>query len=172
MARGLIHVYTGDGKGKTTASIGLTVRATGAGKKVCFAQFMKGMDTSEIKPLQSLGVKILRTGTITKFVPYMTPEEREQSSGEQIAGFDAATAMADELDMLVLDEIISAVTTGMVPEERVVSFLRTKPATLEVVLTGRDVPETIKELADYLSDIRMVKHPYEQGIPARRGIEM
>ena len=171
-AKGLIHVYTGDGKGKTTASVGLAVRASGAGKKVAFAQFMKGMPTSEIKQLEALGITVIRAGTLTKFVPYMTDEERAQSAGEQAAGFETAVAMAAKLDLLVLDEMISAVTTGMIPEARLLDFLRNKPAGLEVVLTGRDVPESIAALADYLSDIRAVKHPYEQGIPARKGIEM
>ena len=170
--KGLIHVYTGDGKGKTTAAIGLAVRARGAGKRVAFAQFMKGTESSEIASLRSLGVQVIRTGTITKFVPYMTDEEKKQSAREQTSDFEAATALAKDLDILVLDEIISAVTTGMVSEETVITFLKNKPAGLEVALTGRDVPESISELADYLSDIRAVKHPYEQGVPARLGIEM
>lgn len=170
--KGLIHIYTGDGKGKTTASVGLAVRASGAGKKVAFAQFMKGRPTSEIKQLEKLGITIIKAGTITKFVPYMTAEERAQSAGEQMAGFEAAINMAADLDVLVLDEMISAVTTGMIPEVRLLAFLRGKPAGLEVVLTGRDVPESIAALADYLSDIRAVKHPYDQGIQARKGIEM
>ena len=171
-AKGLIHVYTGDGKGKSTASIGLAVRASGAGKKVAFVQFMKGRESSEIKPLRSLGITVVKAGTITKFVPYMTDEERAQCAREQLSGFEAAEAMAANLDLLVLDEIISAVTTGMIPEERLLAFLRGKPAALEVALTGRDVPESVRELADYFSDIRAVKHPYEQGVPARKGIEM
>lgn len=170
--KGLIHVYTGDGKGKTTAVIGLATRARGAGKRVGFVQFMKGRESSEIKPLQTLGVNVVRMGTITKFVPHMTDEERAQSAKEQGAGLDAAVAMAGDLDVLILDEIISAITTGMVPEDKVVSFLRDKPAGLEVALTGRNVPDAIRDMADYLSDIKAVKHPYEQGIPARRGIEM
>jgi len=171
-AKGLIHIYTGDGKGKTTASVGLAVRASGAGLNVAFAQFMKGMPTSEIKQLKTLGITVVRTGTITKFVPYMTDEERAQCAEEQMAGFETAIAMAPDLDLLVLDEVISAVTTEMISEARLLDFLRNKPATLEVVLTGRDVPESIAALADYLSEIKAVKHPYEQGIPARKGIEM
>lgn len=170
--KGLIHIYTGDGKGKTTASVGLAVRASGAGRKVAFVQFMKGMPSSEIKQLKALGVTVVKAGTITKFVPYMTDEERAQCAEEQMNGFAKAVAMAPDIDVLVLDEMISAVTTGMIPEERLLDFLRDKPAKLEVVMTGRDVPKAIAALADYLSDIRAVKHPYEQGIPARKGIEM
>lgn len=170
--KGLIHIYTGDGKGKTTASVGLAVRASGAGKKVAFVQFMKGMPSSEIKQLQALGITVVKAGTITKFVPFMTDAERTRCAEEQMGGFETAVAMAPDIDMLVLDEMISAVTTGMIPEERLLGFLRAKPAGLEVVLTGRDVPESIAALADYLSDIRAVKHPYEQGVPARKGIEM
>jgi cob(I)alamin adenosyltransferase len=170
--KGLIHVYTGDGKGKTTAAVGLAVRASGAGKKVAFAQLMKGMPTSEIKQLKALGVTVIKAGTITKFVPYMTDEERAQCAAEQTAGFETALGMATELDVLMFDEMISAVTTGMIPEASLLDFLRNKPARLEVVLTGRDVPAPIAELADYLSDIRAVKHPYDKGIQARKGIEM
>lgn len=172
MATGLIHVYTGDGKGKTTASVGLAVRAAGAGKKVAFVQFMKGTESSEIQPLRSLGVTVVKAGTITKFVPYMTEEERAQCVAEQAAGFAAAEELAGKLDVLVMDEIMSAVTTGMIPEARLVAFLRGKPAALEVVLTGRNVPDAVAELADYLSDIGAVKHPYTKGIAARKGIEM
>lgn len=171
-AKGLIHVYTGDGKGKTTASVGLAVRACGAGRRVAFVQFMKGTESSEIKPLRALGINVVKAGTVTKFVPYMTDEERAQCAQEQQAGFAAAEALAHDIDVLVLDEIISAVTTGMVPQDRVLHFLLTKPARLEVVLTGRDVPDAIKELADYFSDIRAVKHPFDKGVRARRGIEM
>lgn len=169
---GLIHIYTGDGKGKTTAAVGLAVRASGAGKRVAFAQFMKGRPTSEIAQLEKLGITVIKAGTVTKFVPYMTDAERAQCAEESAAGFEAAAAMAENLDVLLLDEIISAVTTGMVPEARLLEFLRSKPAHLEVVLTGRDVPSDIAELADYLSDIKAVKHPYEKGISARKGIEM
>ena len=80
---GLVHFYTGDGKGKTTAAIGLAVRAAGAGRKVVFAQFMKGMDTSELAPLKTLGVQVVRKGTVTKFVPYMTEDERALCAAQQ-----------------------------------------------------------------------------------------
>lgn len=171
-ATGLIHVYTGDGKGKTTASIGLAVRASGAGKRTAFVQFMKGVESSEIKQLRLLGITVLKAGTVTKFVPYMTAEERAQCAEEQLAGFETALRMAENHDVLVLDEIVSAVTTGMIPEKRLLDFLRAKPVGLEVVMTGRDVPEAVAELADYLSDVGAVKHPYEKGVPARKGIEL
>ena len=170
--KGLIHVYTGEGKGKTTASAGLAVRAVGAGKRVAFVQFMKGVESSEIAPLRTLGVTVLKAGTITKFIPHMTDAERTQCAQEQQAGFASAVALAPDVDLLVLDEIISAVTTGMVPQASVEAFLHGKPPALEVVLTGRDVPEAFAELADYLSDIKALKHPYDKGVHARRGIEM
>ncbi len=170
--KGLIHVYTGEGKGKSTASIGLSVRALGAGKRVAFVQFMKGVESSELAPLKQLGITVVRTGTVTKFIPYMNDEEKARCAREQREGFERAVALAESVDLLVLDEIISAMTTGMVPEEDVVSFLKTRPSALEVVLTGRDVPQKIRDMADYFSDIKAVKHPYDQGIQARRGIEM
>lgn len=171
-AKGLIHIYTGEGKGKTTASVGLAVRASGAGKKTAFVEFMKGTESSELKQLQALGITVIKAGTITKFVPWMTDEEKAHSAREQMEGFEAAVALAPSLDVLVLDEMISAVTTGMIPEARLLDFLHTKPEGLEVALTGRDVPPAIAECADYLSDIKAVKHPYDKGVPARKGIEM
>ena len=112
---GLVHFYTGDGKGKTTAAIGLAVRAAGAGRKVVFAQFMKGMDTSELAPLKTLGVQVVRKGTVTKFVPYMTEDERALCAAQQAETLAEARRLVPEDGVLVLDEIASAVTPGMVP---------------------------------------------------------
>lgn len=121
---GLVHFYTGDGKGKTTAAIGLAVRAAGAGRKVVFAQFMKGMDTSELAPLKTLGVQVVRKGTVTKFVPYMTEDERALCAAQQAETLAEARRLVPEDGVLVLDEIASAVTTGMVPAEDVLALER------------------------------------------------
>ena len=167
---GLVHFYTGDGKGKTTAAIGLAVRAAGAGRKVVFAQFMKGMDTSELAPLKTLGVQVVRKGTVTKFVPYMTEDERALCAAQQAETLAEARRLVPEDGVLVLDEIASAVTTGMVPAEDVLALL--KPAGTEVVMTGRQPPQALLDKADYISEMRCVRHPYDtKGVGARKGIE-
>lgn len=168
---GLVHIYTGDGKGKTTAAVGLAVRAAGCGLRVVFAQFLKGRPTGELEPLRRLGVTVLRGEKVTKFVPYMTPEEREACRAAQLSTFNEAKGMAGEADLLVLDEVFGAISTGMLEENDVAGFIKDRPQGLELVLTGRGAPESIASLADYISDLRAVKHPYERGIAARRGIE-
>ncbi|MEG0541774.1 MAG: cob(I)yrinic acid a,c-diamide adenosyltransferase [Angelakisella sp.] len=170
-SRGLVHIYTGDGKGKTTAAIGLSVRAVGAGKKVMFAQFMKGMDTSELEPLRTLGIDVVRMGSVRKFIPYMTEAEKKVCHDEQYSCFDHVRKNADSYDLIIMDEIISAITTEMVPLDEVISFILGKPQKLELVLTGRQPPQDLQALADYLTDMAGVQHPYKRGIQARKGIE-
>lgn len=168
--KGLIHIYTGGGKGKTTAALGLALRAQGAGMKVLIVQFLKGRDTSELVPLSRLGIRVVRSD-VTKFIPYMNEQElRACREGQQRCLQEALDGMGD-YDLLVLDEIFGAIATGMVEKESLLQLMRQKPASLELVLTGRDAPAEAVALADYVSEIHAVRHPYEKGIPARRGIE-
>lgn len=167
---GLIHIYTGDGKGKTTAAVGLACRAAGTGMRVLVAQFLKGRDTGELASLEKLGIPVLRTNAL-KFVPDMTPEELERCRAEQADCFRTACDLMPDFGMLVLDEVFGAMATGLLSRNDVLALMRGKPEALELVLTGRDAPEAFVSLADYVSDIRCVKHPYERGVPARRGIE-
>lgn len=168
---GLVHIYAGDGKGKTTAAVGLAVRAAGADKRVLFAQFMKGGESGELAPLAAVGVTVFRLPASRKFVFQMDEEEKRDYSGIQRKIFAEATAMAADFDLLIMDEILSAVGTGMIPLSDVSSYLDDKPARLEVVLSGRDPDPALVERADYFSEIRCRKHPYERGVHARRGIE-
>lgn len=170
MEKGLIHIYTGDGKGKTTAALGLALRAKGAGLTVLIAQFLKGRDTGELGPLRALGIPVIRSD-VEKFIPYMTPEEREECREGQQRCFTSVCREAASYDLVILDEIFAAVATGMIGKEQLLGLIRDKPASAELVLTGRDAPEDIVALADYVSEIRAVKHPYDRGLAARRGIE-
>lgn len=170
MGKGLIHLYTGDGKGKTTAALGLAMRAKGAGLKVLIAQFLKGRDTGELEPLRQLAIPVIRSD-VTKFIPYMNPEELETCKKEQQQCFEEVCEKAEKFELIVLDEIIGAVSTGMIEKSELLRFIKNKPEQTELVLTGRDAPGELVELADYVSDIRCVKHPYHQGVQARRGIE-
>ena len=169
---GLIHLYCGDGKGKTTAALGLALRAAGAGKQVVFTQFFKDGSSSEIEPLAALpGVRVFHADTVRGFYRNMTPTQREQAGKDFAALFRQVTQAAQEADLLILDEIVSACNRGVVPEKLVTDFLREKPARLEVVLTGRNPSAALLELADYITEMRKLRHPFDRGIGARKGIE-
>lgn len=169
---GLIHLYCGDGKGKTTAALGLALRAAGAWKQVVFTQFFKDGSSSEIEPLAALpGVRVFHADTVRGFYRNMTPTQREQAGKDYTALFRQVTQAAQEADLLILDEIVSACNRGVVPEKLVTDFLREKPARLEVVLTGRNPSAALLELADYITEMRKLRHPFDRGIGARKGIE-
>ena len=170
LEKGLVHIYTGDGKGKTTAAIGLSIRAAGTGNRVLFAQFLKGADTGELEPLKAAGIKILRTD-VKKFVPYMTSAEVDDCKKQQHDCLEAISEIIGDYDLVVLDEVIGAVCMRVIEQKRLVRLICEKPPKTELVLTGRDAPESLIALADYVSEIRCVKHPYNKGIKARRGIE-
>lgn len=171
---GLVHIYCGEGKGKTTCSVGLTVRACGYGLHVLFMQFLKSGDSSELKILKSLpGIDVLGTKPIKKFSFQMTEEEKEETrriNSEQFADM-VKMLENDHYDMLVLDEVLGAIEAGLLDDRLIVNFLKNRPEQLEVVMTGRYPTEELEELADYVSRIDKVKHPYDKGIPARAGIE-
>lgn len=169
---GLIHLYCGDGKGKTSAAVGLAVRASGAGQQVVFTQFFKDGSSSEIESLKRLpGIRTIHANTVKGFYHAMSPEQREQAREDYTALFRQVTDAARDADLLILDEIVSACNRGVVPETLVTDFLRCKPQQLEVVLTGRDPSPALTELADYITEMRKLRHPFDRGIPARKGIE-
>ena len=170
MNSGLIHIYTGDGKGKTTAALGLALRAKGAGLKVLIVQFLKGRDTGELVPLRILEIPVIRSD-VKKFIPDMNHDELEQCKAGQRQCFQEVYKKAVDYDLVVLDEIFGAVSTGMINKDELLRFVRSKPESTELVMTGRDAPEELIGLADYVSEIRNIRHPYEKGIQAREGIE-
>jgi cob(I)alamin adenosyltransferase len=171
---GLVHIYTGDGKGKTTAAIGLAVRAYGSGLKVLLVQFLKGSPSGEINSFKKLdGFSVVRCDKIKKFVINMNEEERNEASkyvGDLFKEI-SEKAIDGSIDMLILDEIFGAITTGFITKEQVVELIKNKDSNVELVLTGRDAPEEIIELSHYVSEIKAIKHPYNIGIQARKGIE-
>lgn len=169
---GLIHIYCGDGKGKTTAAIGLAVRAAGAGKKIVFTQFFKDGSSSEIKVLQGVeNIQIFHCNTVRGFWKRMTDEQKAKTSADYTRFFAEVTQSTRNVDLLVLDEIVSACNHGTVAEAVVTDFLLSKPKALEVVLTGRNPSDKLLSLADYVTEMRKIKHPYDCGITARKGIE-
>ena len=171
---GLVHIYCGDGKGKTTCSVGLTVRACGYGLHVLFMQFLKTGDSSELNILRKLpGIDVMKEIPVKKFSFQMTDEEKQEVRNINKDQVNEIRRMLseDHYDMLVMDECIGAIEAGLLEEDIIVDFLKNRPEQLEVVLTGRNPSDRLIEIADYVSRIDKVKHPYDQGVPARKGIE-
>ena len=161
----LVHIYCGDGKGKTSAAVGMAVRAAGRGLKVVMVRFLKSDDSGEVAVLGHIpGITVIPCERTFGFVSAMDRETREQAARWNLEQFFRAVELAERADLLILDEI-------MVPEERVLEFLEARPGGLEVVLTGRSPSERILGAADYVSEIQKVRHPYDRGILARKGIE-
>ena len=173
MDSGLVHVYCGDGKGKTTAAVGLAVRMAGAGGRVVFAQFFKSGASAELRVLERLPeVELLQPCRTHRRFSLMDEAERLRAREDYAALFAAAAERARQgADLLVLDEAVAACNYGMVSLEALTAFLRDRPAGLEVVLTGRRPPRELTELADYVTQMQKVKHPYDRGVLARRGVE-
>lgn len=174
MDTGLIHIYYGDGKGKTTASLGLVLRCAGRGGKILFAQFLKGRPTGELEALKALPqITVLRGKAILKFTFQMTDAEKQATCEAQTALLQKVRDFCEmhHPDLAVCDELVGACALGLVPEEQVLDFLKDKPAHTEVVLTGRDPSPALLDLADYVSEIKKIKHPFDRGLAARIGIE-
>ena len=174
MRQGLVHIYCGDGKGKTSAAVGLAVRAAGRGMKVLVVRFLKTENSGEVEVLRSIpGITVTPCDRAFGFVFRMNEEQKAEAAEYYQKRFETAGKEAESgnYDLLILDEILASCNYGMVQDQSVLEFLHTKPAGLEVVLTGRDPSEKMVEQADYVSEIHMVKHPYQKGISARKGIE-
>ena len=170
----MIHIYYGDGKGKTTAAIGLAVRAAGSRMKVLFVQFLKTEFSGEGHTLSHTeNITLTFAPVELKFTYDMDEAEKQKASAMFRKIFDDAvtTVLTQKYDMIVLDEIFSAVEAGMINEHSVYEFVSNAPKNLEVVMTGHNPPERILELADYITEMKKIKHPYDRGVQARFGIE-
>jgi len=171
---GLVHVYTGNGKGKTTTAVGLAVRALGFGLKVCYASFHKNPDKygyHEIAVLDKLGAKVL---VFAKGHPHLdkTLDEKEIISDVEKGISTLRNLIKNEhFDMLIMDEILISVRDGYLEEAKLIEFIDNKPENLELVLTGRGATCAVIEKADYVSEICKIAHPFDKGITSRGGIE-
>lgn len=171
---GLIHIYTGDGKGKTTAATGLMVRSLGYGKKILFVQMQKAIPSGEISIISKFSnAVVIRCTDKKKFYFYMDELEKKEYITQHKEGFSKAIELIknESFDLVVFDEIISTVNEKILSIDKLIDFLNNKPKNLEVVLTGRNAPKELIDIADYVSDIVCVKHPYDKGINARKGVE-
>lgn len=167
--KGFVHLYYGDGKGKTTAAMGLALRALGSGQRVVIVQFLKGGQSGEVPLLERLGAKIYRGKAGQKFVFQMNDEEKAATREVQNANLRAAAA--EQADMLVLDEAGSAWELDMVDKDLLQSVVLRRPAAQECVLTAHEPPEWMLAAAGYCTEMKCVKHPYKEGVKARKGIE-
>ena len=167
--RGLVIVHTGDGKGKTTAALGLALRAFGAGLRVLILQFIKGKkDSGELKALKLLGVEIRQCG-----LGFITKENfAEQKKSAQIA-LDLAQKeiLSGDWDLIILDEINYAVKFGLLDAPELLELIKIRPPTLHLVFTGRDALPELVEAADLVTEMKLIKHPFQKGIAAQSGIE-
>jgi len=168
---GLIHVYTGNGKGKTTAALGLGLRACGNGLRVHMIQFMKGRRYSEIDAIEKIPLFSVKQFGRDEFVNKKQPEQIDIDLA--IKGFHYAQQVMNEknYDVIILDEINVAIDYDLIPLQDVLTFLDEKPEHLELILTGRYAHPEIVKRADIVSEILEIKHPYQQGIPSRKGID-
>ena len=173
IGKGYIQVYTGNGKGKTTASLGLAVRAAGHGLKTVIIQFMKGwIDYGELKGVEMLSplVEIHQAGRDT-FVNKKRPDPEDVRLAREGWELAKATVLGRKADIVVLDEINCAVDFGLLPVAEVLDLLRRKPDGMELVLTGRGAAKEILAAADLVTEMREVKHYYAKGVDARVGVE-
>ena len=166
----MIHLYFGDGKGKTTAAIGLAMRMAGSGKKVLFFQFLKDNSSSE-----RLALKGVKNITLVSGCEFKKPswELSDKEIFELSAFYENVIDGIDaqQYDMIILDECMAAVNFGYIKKETILDFIKSHYDKCEIILTGRDPKPEFLELADYASEIRNIKHPYDKGVIARKGIE-
>jgi cob(I)alamin adenosyltransferase len=167
--KGLVHVYTGDGKGKTTAALGLAIRAAGQGMKVAFIQFIKGepcgehLFTKEYKPFEIVQISIGDS--------FKKSKAKLSQEAQQTLAYAEQEIHSGNYDLVVLDEIFVAVNQGLITVKQILELLDSKPASVELVLTGRNAPPEISQRADLVTEMLMIKHPFTEGTSARRGIE-
>jgi len=167
---GLVHIYTGNGKGKTTAAFGLAVRMLGSGGRVMIIQFMKAPKVyGEQVKIGECGAVIESYG-LPKFV-HGKPSEEDIKAAKRALERAGEVTSSGEWDLVILDEVCVALGFGMLEVEEVKELIENKAKNTELVLTGRYCPEELFELADYVTEMREIKHPYQRGVLARRGVE-
>jgi cob(I)alamin adenosyltransferase len=168
-SKGLVHVYTGDGKGKTTAALGLAMRAVGQGMKVAFIQFLKGLPSGELlftqqhKPFEIVQISVGDS--------FKKSKEQLSQEAQQTLAYAEQEIVSGKYDLVILDEIFIAINQGLITVKQLLDLLDAKPGSVELVLTGRKAPPQIIQRADLVTEMLMIKHPFTEGTSARRGIE-
>ena len=171
LEKGLVQVYTGNGKGKTTSSLGLALRAIGRGLKVYMVQFMKGAKYGEVLAAENLSnLKIVQYGRDC-FVNKENPEDIDIELAHTGLEHAKQIIMGGEYDLVILDEINVALNFKLVSLEDVLGLIRNKPTHVELVLTGRYADKKIVEIADLVTEMLDIKHPFREGVQIREGID-
>lgn len=172
--RGLVHVYTGAGKGKTTAALGVALRALGWGARICVVQFIKGYaQIGEARFAEELGDRlVLKQFAVdpARHIDEAKVRERQEAAAAAMEFAERAVA-GGEYDLVILDEINNALHYGLIDTDRVLALIRGKPQHVELILTGRNAPQPIIDAADYVTEMKLVKHPFQRGVGARKGID-
>lgn len=172
LEKGLVQVYTGNGKGKTSAAFGLALRAIGRGLKVYIIQFIKGgFDYGELYMIDKLPNLTLKAFGRGKFVTAKPPEKEDIKLAEEALQLSEKVVTSGEYDVVILDEVSVALNLKLISLDDVLELIRAKPKHVELVLTGRSAPNEIIEVADLVTEMREIKHPFSKGFPARKGIE-
>lgn len=174
LKEGYVQVYTGNGKGKTTAAMGLAFRAAGDGMEVKIVQFLKSWKTGELEAASKFSnMEIYRFEKVKGFTWDLNEEELAQLKKEVRDAFTFVKKLVEnrECDILILDEIMAAISAEFISDEEVLSLINSKPRDMELILTGRNVPNKILERADLVTEMKEIKHYYEKGVNAREGIE-
>ena len=170
--KGMLQIYTGNGKGKTTASLGLALRAAGHGNIVCMIQFMKGQTNyGELESAKKIpGFEIRQFGR-PDFVDKKNPDPRDIQGAREALAYAAQIIKRGGCDVLILDELNVACDFGLVDKQSVLELVDSKPEAMELVITGRYAPQWLLEKADLITEMKEIKHYYQQEVPAREGIE-
>lgn len=175
MEKGLVHLYYGDGKGKTTAAFGLALRACGRGKKILICQMFKSGDSGEILAIENhlKEIEMIREYPLNGFLGCMEEGKKEEELQKQKKKFEifCGKVFDGNYDLALLDEACAAMSYGVISLGEIKELIRRKPERTELVLTGRNPKEELIALSDYASEIKNIKHPYSRGITAREGIE-
>ncbi len=172
LEKGLVQVYTGNGKGKTSAAFGLALRASGRSLKVYIIQFIKGgFDYGELYIIDKLPNVTLKAFGRGKFITTKLPEQEDIKLAEEALRLAEKTVQSGEYDVVILDEVNVALNLKLISLDRVLKLVKHKPEHSELVLTGRCAPEQIVEIADLVTEMREIKHPFNKGFAARKGIE-
>lgn len=168
---GLVHLYTGNGKGKTTAAFGLALRTAGRGGRVMIIQFLKGQPTGEVIAVRRIPeIEVRRFGS-DRFVDPKNPRPEDVQLAREGLDIAAQALSSGDYRLVILDEVNVAVAFNLIGEEEVISAVESRHPETEVVLTGRYAPDSFFEMADYVTEFREIKHPFSRGIRAREGIE-
>ncbi len=174
MKKGLIQIYTGNGKGKSTALFGLGIRAIGRKRRVLIIQFLKARETGEVMFLKEVNPKNLvfkRVNTSRKFSWNMDEEEKAKAREEVLEGMKWIIDNQGDFDLVLCDELVNCIGSGSISEEELLEFMNKKENHVELVMTGRDASEKLVEKADLVSEMKKIKHPFDKGINAREAIE-